>query len=530
MLETALVYLPLSIIGFWRWSYWMVRIIGASLYKPAHDVWPRNKKHLSLSVVTPVYNEEYGLFIQALESWIKNGADEIIAVIDKTNVHLIADFENHYSKRKDVVCRMIVTPKPGKRAALCDGIAKASGGLIALVDSDTVWGQDVAKKARPYFLNPKIGAVTVEQRIMNPDTTSNILFDILLWTRYREEVPFLLGLGKAFNTLSGRTAIYRREAILNLRYDNLHSLRHESFLGVRAISGDDKRLTHLVLEQGWHIGFVKGAVVYTQGLNKLHTFLKQRTRWMRNSWRGDLRAFKRGWVWKHPVLAFFNIDRFVQPFFMLLGPVVCVIAVLTRQWLVVILLVTWWLVSRTVRLFGYFRRYPARLVYLPVYIIYTYYNAVAKIYALATVLENSWVTRWHKDRLNRALLRRLAITSTGLVAVAAFISLMFYFAGSISKATAAYIDVPAAVGTPEFVLRTATGAEALANPKLPADAILPTGITAYIAQPGDTLYELAFRFNLSVNELKRLNGIANIDKINEGQKVLYYNRPLGVQR
>src|SRR3989344_3074022 len=177
MFKTALVYLPLSIIGLWRWSYWIIRLIGASLYKPAPAVWPSNKKSPTISVVTPVYNEDYALFIQAMESWIKNGVDEIIAVIDKSNVHLIVDFESYYSKRKDVACRMAVTAKPGKRAALCDGISRAKGDLIALVDSDTVWANDVVQKARPYFLNQQIGAVTVEQRIMNPNTMSNVLFD-----------------------------------------------------------------------------------------------------------------------------------------------------------------------------------------------------------------------------------------------------------------------------------------------------------------------------------------------------------------
>lgn len=528
MFRTALVYLPLSIIGLWRWSYWVIRIIGAALYRPPKKNWPSDLKQPTLSVVTPVYNEDYTLFIEALESWIRNGADEIIAVVDKTNIHLIAEFERYYAKRKDVKCRLIVTPKPGKRAALCDGIARSKGDLIALVDSDTVWSPNVARKALPHFLDPRIGAITLEQRIMNPNTTSNVLFDILLWTRYHEEVPFLLGLGKAFNTLSGRTAIYRRQAIFNKKYDNLHSLRHEAFLGARAVSGDDKRLTHLILEQGWHLSFAKGAVVYTQGMSRTRTFLKQRMRWTRNSWRGDLRAFKRGWVWKHPVLAFFMLDRFIQPFFMLLGPIVCALAALTGQWLVVIVLVSWWLLSRTVKLFGYFRRYPKRLIYLPAYIFYTYYNAVAKIYALATVMENSWVTRWHKERLRQALIRRWSIIAMGLAALIAFGGLLFYFTDRINQATAATIPVPIPVGTKEFDFFNSDESGNSAS-ALPAGAVLPSGVATYVVQPGDTLDELSQRFNIPRNELKKLNNIRDSSKINVGQQILYYNYPPEVQ-
>src|SRR5204862_4311574 len=131
------------------------------------------------------------------------------------------------------------------------GIEMASGDLIALVDSDTIWDDHVTEKVVPFFEKPTMGGVTVAQRISNPHSIGNVLFDILLWTRYREEVPFLLGVGKVFNTLSGRTAFYRRQALLDPEFNNMHDLRHEWFLGSRAVSGDDKRLSHLVIRQGW---------------------------------------------------------------------------------------------------------------------------------------------------------------------------------------------------------------------------------------------------------------------------------------
>ncbi|MEJ0073368.1 MAG: glycosyltransferase [Candidatus Saccharibacteria bacterium] len=304
MWQTILLYIPLSVIGIWRWSYWLVRVTGARIYKrrvrklelsPASDV------KLRMTVVTPVYNEDNELFAQAMESWIANGVDEIIAVIDKSNTHHIVNFERQYGRRKGVKCRLVVTAKPGKRMALADGIEQARGDLIALVDSDTVWNDHVREHVLPQFADPKMGGVTVSQRISNPTSVSNVLFDMLLWNRYHEEVPFLLGLGKAFNTLSGRTAVYRREALLDDRYDNVHELTHEFFLNARAVSGDDKRLSHLILEQGWKVAFAsEEAVVYTQGLDHVKIFLKQRLRWTRNSWRADLRAVERGWVFKYP--------------------------------------------------------------------------------------------------------------------------------------------------------------------------------------------------------------------------------------
>ena len=524
MLRIVLLYIPLSVIGLWRWSYWLVRVTGAAIYRRRMrklSSLPADTK-LTLTVVTPVYNEDEALFKQAMDSWIANGVTEIIAVIDKTNTRHIMNFERLYSHCKDVKCRLVVTAKPGKRTALCDGIARSKGDLVALVDSDTVWDENVRANTLMFFNDPKMGGVTVSQRISNPNTLSNILFDMLLWNRYHEEVPFLLGLGKAYNTLSGRTAIYRREALINDQYDNLHQLTHEFFFNARAISGDDKRLSHLILEQGWKVAFAQDAVVYTQGMDKLKIFLKQRLRWTRNSWRADLRAVKRRWVFNYPVLAYFIIDRFIQPFFMLILPTAFVIGVIGRHWLFIGILLTWVIVSRTIRLAGYFLHYPKRYVYLPAYVAYSYVNAALKIYALATILENSWATRWHKSRLRRRLIRRWFTVAIGLAGVAVVLFFVVSFVKQANKQSAANVSTPYPVTNGEFVTPKGLTANVQANPKLPSSAVLPSGVKTYVTQPGDTLSDLAAKFNMNLLILKRLNGITSPNKIPIGQTIIYF--------
>lgn len=502
--------------------------MAAKLYKPNVGEWPKGVKKPMVSLVTPVYNEDPEVFEAAMQSWITNGVNEIVAVIDKSNTRHIVDFERRYARRKDVKCRMMVTPKPGKRAALCDGIMRAKGDIIVLVDSDTIWDDNVLRKALPYFQDPNIGGATVGQRIQNPDTVGNVMFDILLFTRYREEVPFMLGVGKVFNTLSGRTAFYRRAALLNRQHDNIHSLRHEHFFGTRGVSGDDKRLTHLILEQGWHVAFVLGAEVYTPGLGGLKKFLKQRLRWTRNSWRADLRAMKRGWVWKHPALAVYMLDRFVQPIFMLIGPVACALAIAAGDWLAVGILIAWWLVSRFIRLFGYFRLYPKRLIYLPAYIIYGYVNALIKIYAVATLIENSWATRWHTSRVKRKkAFRKYFTLASGATAVLLFFMALTVFVQTIHTQSGASIEVPAAVETADFDGQIDFASSALETPNLPPKAVLPTGVKSYVIQPGDNLTLLSEKFGMSVNEIKKVNGLTSTNKIPVGATLLYYDRNPG---
>ncbi len=518
----ALVYVPLSLIGAWRWSFWIVRLTAARLYRPKQKTWPSDRPRPTVSLVTPVYNEDPVVFEQAIQSWIKNGVTEIIVVIDKSNTRHIVDLERRYVRRKDVHIRLVVTPKPGKRAALADGINRAKGQLIVLVDSDTIWGDKVLERSLPYFLDPAIGGATVGQRIQNPNTAANVMFDILLWTRYREEVPFLLAVGKVFNTLSGRTAFYRREALLNPNHDNLHDLRHELFLGTRGVSGDDKRLTHLILEQGWHVTYVTGAWVFTPGLGTVRQFMKQRLRWTRNSWRADLRAFKRGWVLKHPGLAIFMLDRFFQPFFMLLGPVACAVALYSHDWLAAGILAVWWMTSRFIRLFPYFKKYPARIIYLPAYIVYGYANAITKIYALATLLEHSWATRWHAYRMkNKRSIQKLVTVGGGALGVGLFLSLVTSFVLKTHNETGAGIKVPQAVQAAEFDGEISFASKAPLEPAFPPDALLPTGVKSYVVKPGDTLDALAQQFGTTSKELKKLNAMRDPDTIVVGQTLIY---------
>jgi cellulose synthase/poly-beta-1,6-N-acetylglucosamine synthase-like glycosyltransferase len=521
-IKNLLVYLPVSVIGLWRWTYWIARKYAASLYEPMDQPWPTEVPKPTVSVVTPVYNEDPKLFEQAMQSWIRNGVHEIIAVIDKTNVHHIMDFERRYRATNSAFsshCRLIVTPKPGKRAALCDGIEAAKGDVIALVDSDTFWEDNVLAKSLPYFLDANVGGVTVPQRIQNPDTTSNVLFDMLLWTRYREEVPFFMAVGKAFNCLSGRTAFYRREALLSDTHDNIHNLRHEFFLGTRGISGDDKRLTSLVLRQGWHLAYASGTTVYTSGLGKMRVFMKQRLRWTRNSWRSDLRAVGQGWVWKHPALGLFMVDRFIQPFLMLLGPLVFVYALINQLWLAAGIILVWWFASRFMRLYSYFKAYPRRIVYLPAWIAYTYVNAIVKVYALATLVEHSWATRGHSK--SGKSIRKFATVAYGNLFVIVTLFLVYSFITFTKTQAATNIEAPRAVDTRTFNGQLDFSANSPQQPALPAGAILPSGIRTYIVRPGDSLASISKQVGMDLADLKKLNSLHTNHNLPVGTKLIY---------
>jgi len=163
------IYLPLGALGLVRWLSWLVHRIPAAFYRPVTTGYRE-----SLAVVTPVYQEDPDIFRQAIESWLANGVDEVICVIDFTDT-VCRDIAAEYP------VRIIMTEVPGKRDALRKGWEAASTVLVALVDSDTIWAPDVRARVCEPFVDPKVG-VSAPARASSSRVHSGRTQQICTWT------------------------------------------------------------------------------------------------------------------------------------------------------------------------------------------------------------------------------------------------------------------------------------------------------------------------------------------------------------
>lgn len=408
-----LFYLPLGILGFWRWGTWLMRKIISWFYRPTGGEY-----RTAVSVVTPVYMENPEVLRRALQSWRANKPDEIIAVIDAADKASISAFQEF--SRDFPGAKLIITEKPGKRAALADGVRAATGEIVALVDSDTLWTDSVLRYALPPFANTAVGGVGTRQNALDPRTLAQNIFDIQLDLRFYDDMIPAAAAGNVFTCLSGRTALYRRKAILPF----LDDLVNETFWGKPCIGGDDKRLTYLVEAAGWQTRYQHHAQVYTPGASDMTTLFKQRTRWSRNSWRADLRALWQGWVWKHPFLSFMLIDRIISNFTLLLSLDYFIISLVLGLWIPAAILVLWWLFSRSVRILPNLVRRPSNVKRVPLYIVVNFAMAFVRLYALLTLNRQDWLTRGAQKKpgnfgLVLARLATLAIVA-GLATVVYF--------------------------------------------------------------------------------------------------------------
>ena len=379
------ILIPIGIIGIWRWSVWTMKKIISLGYSPiappaasANSSYGRQKT--SLSIITPVYNEDPRIFRMGLESWWKNSPNEIIAVIDKSDVDCIKEFEDFQIGKSNVI--LIITSKPGKRAALVDGILKAKGEILALTDSDTIWGKHVRENAlAPFLVNPKIGGVTPRYHPISRNSIWQKMNDIFWDMRNYYDMPAQTAAGNALSCISGKTAFYRRDILLS----KFEPFLNEVILNRKKESGEDKCLTRLVQSSGWKTQYQSNAVIYSSAAFDFKTFIKQRLRWSRNSHNSDFISLWQGWAWGHPFLAFWMLDRFISTFTLFLGPIFFSLALYHNQWFLATSIIILWIVGRGIKIYPHINRYPRDVIILPVYIFISFLIALTKLYALVTI-------------------------------------------------------------------------------------------------------------------------------------------------
>jgi cellulose synthase/poly-beta-1,6-N-acetylglucosamine synthase-like glycosyltransferase len=378
--------LPLGIVGALSWGVWAVRKFLSALYRPT-----RGDFATTTSVVVPSYHEDPELLEGCLDTWLAEGPDEVVVVLD------VADTEarDRLVARTEPRLHVIMFRHAGKRSALGVGIRAATAELVVLTDSDTRWTPGLLSEVQLPFADPEVGAVSTRQSVYRPNTSVwRRVADWILDNRYLDYVPATGRVGGVV-CVSGRTAAYRRQLVL----DVLPHLEHEYFLGRRCVSGDDGRLTWLVLASGYRTAYQSTAHALSMFPTTFSAFCKQRVRWSRNSYRCYLTALWKGWLWRTPAISQITV------FQILLTPLTAAATV----WFVVqaalhpqtstalALAVVWLFLGRGIRSVSHLRRRPGDLWILPLVTVTIILVALPiKVYALLTANKQGWLTR-HED-------------------------------------------------------------------------------------------------------------------------------------
>jgi N-acetylglucosaminyltransferase len=377
-------WVPISLIGAITWGAWLVRQVLGARYRPA-----RNDHRQTTSLVVPVWREDPAVLEQCLESWLRNDPEEIVLVIDHSEAEIIDRADAWHAR--DPRIRSVIAVPPGKRHALVLGVRAATSEIVALTDSDTLWADDFLANLLMGFADPQVGGVGCRQNVLAPGTSVwRRVADWMLDVRFLHYLPAMARRG-AIPCISGRTAAYRRCVILPM----LDDLEFETFLGRPCISGDDGRLTWLILREGWKAAYQSSARAITVFPNTFRGFVKQRVRWSRNSYRCYLRAMGRGWLWRQPVITSVSvIQNLLGPFTLALAAGLLVLSIVRDHWALAFLTASWLFLGRGVKGIGHLVREPETILFLPlIALVFILVMIPVKGYALVTMNKQGWLTR-----------------------------------------------------------------------------------------------------------------------------------------
>src|ERR687886_20458 len=348
------LFIPIGVIGILSWSIWLIRKLLSNRYRSVV-----NDFRTTTSVIVPSFREDPDVLERCLDSWLAQRPTEVIVVLD------IGDLEarRRLERRADPRLTVLVFPHRGKRSALGVGIRAATGDVLVLCDSDTAWQPGLLSAVQMPFADPRVGAVSTRQNVYRPGwNVWRRVADWIIDLRYLDYVP-ATGLAGAVVCVSGRTAAYRRSAVVPV----LEDLEHEFFLGRRCVAGDDGRLTWLVLASGYRTVHQSSARALSMFPSTFRAFCKQRVRWSRNSYRCYLTAAWNGWLWRVPLVSQITVLQILFTPVTMFAAVYYVVAsgFSDRGWQAVALSLAWVLIGRAIRSYSHLRRRPADLLILP---------------------------------------------------------------------------------------------------------------------------------------------------------------------
>jgi N-acetylglucosaminyltransferase len=375
-------FIPIAIAGTIVWSLWLIRVLVSRTARPIVTDF-----RTSVSVVVPSFHEDPDILLECLETWRAQDPDEIIIVLD------VRDLEayDRIVALGDSRVHPILFEHVGKRSALGIGIRQARSELIALVDSDTRWTPGLLEAVQMPFKDRRVGGVGTQQNVYQRETSVwRRIADWMVNLRYYDYVP-AMGKAGAVPCLSGRTAVYRRSAVIPV----LHRLENEYFLGRRCVAGDDGRLTWLVLAQGYRTVHQSSAKALSMFPTSFRAFVKQRVRWSRNSVRCYLTAIAKGWLWRQPILTQVTVLQILlTPLTMGMTLGYLLFSRLELTPLGIALAAGWVLLGRGIRGWSHLRRHPRDLVLLPLMTVTVILVALPiKVWAFVTMNRQGWLTR-----------------------------------------------------------------------------------------------------------------------------------------
>jgi len=393
------VFVPLGVVGFYRYLWFTIKLLAYFFYRPMMPKEnPTYRPEYDVTIVVPTIDagEE---FKEAAHSWLVNNPKEIIIITETKMRDALQELANSVDPTR---IRVLTVPKANKRLQMVEGIRNTTSEIIVFADDDAIWPPTALEYILACFEDPNMGGVGTSQTVKSVgryQTVWEVLAGFRLTIR-NIEIAASTHIDGGVCCLSGRTAAYRTCILQDPAFQ--YEFTHDFWLGKYPLnSGDDKFLTRWMVYYGWntYVQICKEAELLSTFKNNWR-FVKQVLRWTRNTWRSDFRSlFMERKIWnRHPYVAFTMVDKIFNPITLLSGPISVLVMACEGKfhlpiWDIVISYIVWLMLTRIIKLLPHLFKRPQDIIWVPAFLIFGYYFAIMKIYALFTLHEVGWGTR-----------------------------------------------------------------------------------------------------------------------------------------
>ncbi|KAI1317061.1 hypothetical protein EDD11_009044 [Mortierella claussenii] len=393
------VFVPLGVVGFYRYLWFIIKLLAYFFYRPMMPkANPTYRAEYDVTIIVPTIDagEE---FKEAAHSWLVNNPKEIIIITETKMKDALQELANSVDPTR---IRVLTVPKANKRLQMVEGIRNTTSEIIVFADDDAIWGPTCLEYILACFEDPNMGGVGTSQTVKSVgryQTVWEVLAGFRLTIR-NIEIAASTHIDGGVCCLSGRTAAYRTCILQDPQFQ--YEFTHDFWLGKYPLnSGDDKFLTRWMVFHGWntYVQVCKEAELLSTFKNNWR-FVKQVLRWTRNTWRSDFRSlFMERKIWgRHPYVAFTMVDKIFNPITLLSGPISVIVMACEGKfhlpiWDIVISYVVWLMMTRIIKLLPHLFKRPQDIIWVPAFLIFGYYFAIMKVYALFTLHEVGWGTR-----------------------------------------------------------------------------------------------------------------------------------------
>ena len=248
-------------------------LIFSYFYMNEYTFKPTNGFKPFVSIIIPVFNEAK-IIERSVKSLLKLDYPnyEIIIVNDGStdNTKEVADRLVGFKKgtNSNVKISLINKPNGGKSSALNLGIKMSAAEFVLCMDGDSLLTPSSLKMAVRHFVNPDIGAVAGNVKVLNRGK----FFTDLQALEYLEGLNMARSAQssiKLVNIIPGPIGLFRKKAIISAGF-----YTSDTF-------AEDADLTLRILSKGWKINYEPKSISFTEAPVKLQQLLKQRYRWTR---------------------------------------------------------------------------------------------------------------------------------------------------------------------------------------------------------------------------------------------------------